>query len=253
MTFGRWLLVHSLSISILVMLGVGYFFKNELKLNEAYSQLLEIDKKAISLAAKPATEESASKEPASKELVSKEPALIELVKPAPIQARIAAVQEKEKKAIVKVEPSAIYQEAPVDVFDETASKAKLDTSNLPSTLKATKEAPQFSNNTKESEQPVDFLLLARQAYWDENYQLALENYEKELEKMPNSPDLYGEIGNLYYGLKRFDLASTNYLEAGKIMLELNDQARAKKIYDILISIAPDKAEMLLSIKNDKYQ
>lgn len=174
MTFGRWLLVHSLSVSILIMLGAAYYFKNELKLNEAYRELLQIDPDAM-------------------------------------------------QVVKKLKPS-MQQSSDNQMF----------------------------NDSSPIEQK-DYLLMARQAYWQQDYASAIGYYAREMLKTPNSPDLYGELGNLYYGLKNYERASNNYLKAGKLMLEFNDDARAKQIYEILVSIAPEKANMLLSFKNNKYQ
>ncbi len=40
MTFGRWLLVHSFSIFLVVLFILGYIYRDELQLEQAYQQLL---------------------------------------------------------------------------------------------------------------------------------------------------------------------------------------------------------------------
>lgn len=47
MTFGRWLLVHSFSIFIVVMFILGYFYRDELQLQQAYQQLLSLDPEQV--------------------------------------------------------------------------------------------------------------------------------------------------------------------------------------------------------------
>ena len=42
MTFGRWLLIHSFSIFLVGSLVLGYFYREELRLEDAYHQLLSI-------------------------------------------------------------------------------------------------------------------------------------------------------------------------------------------------------------------
>jgi TolA-binding protein len=44
MTFGRWLLVHSFSIFLVVVLLLGYLYRDELQLQQAYNQLLNLQK-----------------------------------------------------------------------------------------------------------------------------------------------------------------------------------------------------------------
>ncbi len=227
MTFGRWLLVHSLSISILVMLGVGYYFKNELKLNEAYSQLLQIDPDSISLP-------SHSTKNSSKKSELQEDQVVELT-----------VVKKPASNDVVILP----EQALSDMSSEHSNTEAVSEKNTV----IDKQLISTNVNQLNVNEQSDYLLMARQAFWDKNYQSSINYYAKEMVKTPKSPDLYGELGNLYYGLKNYELASHNYLEAGKLMIEIDDQVRAKQMYDILLSLAPEKADVLLTLKNDKYQ
>jgi len=43
MTFGRWLLIHSFSIFLVSLLVLGYLYREELQLEQAYQQLLNLD------------------------------------------------------------------------------------------------------------------------------------------------------------------------------------------------------------------
>jgi tetratricopeptide (TPR) repeat protein len=43
MTFGRWLLIHSFSIILVIILVLGYLYREELQLQQAYQQLLNLD------------------------------------------------------------------------------------------------------------------------------------------------------------------------------------------------------------------
>ncbi len=43
MTFGRWILIHSFSIFLVGLLVFGYLYRDELQLEQAYQQLLNLD------------------------------------------------------------------------------------------------------------------------------------------------------------------------------------------------------------------
>jgi TolA-binding protein len=43
MTFGRWLLIHSFSICLVGLLVLGYLYREELQLEQAYQQLLNLN------------------------------------------------------------------------------------------------------------------------------------------------------------------------------------------------------------------
>ena len=241
MTFGRWLLVHSLSISILLMLGVGYMFKNELKLNEAYRQLLKIDADTISLSSKENNEDDQNSKDSKK-----------------------TVRELEESKATK--ENTLSFKAPIEQKDPAVSTLSMnDTDKEEAKITAKLSYPKETelntiisesiepSKVEEVTESENHLLSARQAYWNKDYQSAIDFYSKAMTNSPNSSDLYGELGNLYYGLKDYDLASSNYLEAGSLMIKNNEDNRAKQIYDILLSIAPDKAKLLLALKNEHNQ
>ncbi len=59
MTFGRWLLIHSFSIFLVVLLILGYVYREELQLEQAYQQLLKIEPEKIAFDSKPEPSEPA--------------------------------------------------------------------------------------------------------------------------------------------------------------------------------------------------
>lgn len=46
MSFGRWILIHSFSIFLVAMLVLGYLYREDLQLEQAYQQLLNLDQPA---------------------------------------------------------------------------------------------------------------------------------------------------------------------------------------------------------------
>lgn len=272
MTFGRWLLVHSLSICILVMFAVGYFFKQELKLNQAYSELLDIDTEALSLndlgseKKAPASLATADNDQAQlkQNSNSKHSGALVDVKDAPemavadetveievvstLTAESESTANAEKTSPVFVRPEAIQTKTlpPEEIEKEIlAYQNKLQNPTPPAVVKPTAaiSAPAEQN----------LLALAREAYWNHDYKLALDLYQQEIRKHPNTADLYGEMGNIYYGLEQFGLAAQHYFRAGELLLDSNDPQRAKEVYEVLNVFAPEMAEKLLVKKNLQHQ
>lgn len=58
MTFGRWLLIHSFSIFLLILFFLGYIYRDELKLVQAYEQLLNLDDKPLKIGKSESTDET---------------------------------------------------------------------------------------------------------------------------------------------------------------------------------------------------
>ncbi len=237
MTFGRWLLVHSLSICILIMLGLGYVYKEELKLQEAYSQLLSIDSEALT---QEKENSSSGTTVSGKEVNSSSNQNMQVRETNGATNPVVAQGNQQVVNVLSKSSSTVTLKRPLP-------KTKVEP--IASTLKPQERLQEsVTNNTD-----IDYLLQAREAYWDKNYQLAVNLYTDEINKTPDSPDLYGELGNIYYRLNNYEIASSHYLKAGELFIKTNDQLRAKQIYDILISIAPAKAQILLNFKNQQQQ
>lgn len=230
MTFARWLLVHSLSICILIMLIIGYFFKDELKLNQAYHQLLNLEPDSIV-----AQVENNLNKPNTK------------------------VYEPKKRAISSQASNAEATQSTHSDFAKTtqqpANESKVEAHNTTLNTKTTFDNTHLQVNPepvfKDDKPTKSFLYLAREAYWQKEYQKSLNFYKQAIEKEPSSADLYGEVGNVHFGLKQLAPASNFYLMAGELFLKTGQDDRAKEVYDILASISPEKAEKLLAIKRSK--
>lgn len=77
MTFGRWLLVHSFSIFLVTLFILGYIYRDELQLQQAYEQLLAKPSKPENLESSKPVEEKATEQPsiqATQETPPDEPA-----------------------------------------------------------------------------------------------------------------------------------------------------------------------------------
>jgi hypothetical protein len=59
---------------------------------------------------------------------------------------------------------------------------------------------------------------ARQAYWQRDYAAAVKAYQQLLEADPENPDLYGELGNVYYGMGEWQKAGQAYYSAAQRLL-----------------------------------
>ncbi len=70
MTFGRWLLIHSFSIFLVSLMILGYYFREELQLEQAYQQLLNLDDKTLSRTVEPEKDQT---QPAKNESVESQP------------------------------------------------------------------------------------------------------------------------------------------------------------------------------------
>ncbi len=85
---------------------------------------------------------------------------------------------------------------------------------------------------------------ARQAFYDGDHAAAERIYRQLAEDHPRLPDVTGELGNLYYYQKRFDLAADAYFQTGRRLVESGRSGRAASMVAALQRLDPQRAEEL---------
>lgn len=82
----------------------------------------------------------------------------------------------------------------------------------------------------------DLLQQARKAYWNEQFDSAKLLYLEYIEKNPDNPDGFGELGNLLSTLGELDQAANMYRYAADLMLQQGDTEQAQQLHQVLDSI-----------------
>jgi tetratricopeptide (TPR) repeat protein len=86
--------------------------------------------------------------------------------------------------------------------------------------------------------------LAREAYWSGRPDDAELLYRRLVERYPDDPDLYGELGNLYLAQGRDGAAADAYFEAGLRQLRRGETDRARRVADLLALRGDPRGEAL---------
>ncbi len=84
----------------------------------------------------------------------------------------------------------------------------------------------------------------RQAFWEGNYEQAVESYRSLLEEDDKNPDAWGELGNIYYAKKDWVRAVRAFGRAAAALIEVNRVDEAKKIIQVIRTIDPALADQL---------
>ncbi len=82
---------------------------------------------------------------------------------------------------------------------------------------------------------------ARRAYWNGDQAGAETAYLALVKIAPDNADVLGELGNLYYGQRRYSAAAEYYHRAALQLLKEGDMGRVNALVGVLQSIAPQKA------------
>ena len=202
MTFGRWLLVHSFSIFLVGMLLLGYLYREELRLEQAYQQLLNLDSHRAAL-----------------DSISGREASAESAEPSPV------LTAQPKVAIS--EPSVTTMSRPPAMLEQEAGSAEAAPVNTPP-QQNTESVPTFVSDPLDVV-GNDLLMAARQAFWEEDYPRAVSQYRRLIGADPDNPDLHGELGNIYFAMNDGRQASQEYYRAAQILMQQNRFEAAQRL------------------------
>jgi tetratricopeptide (TPR) repeat protein len=97
----------------------------------------------------------------------------------------------------------------------------------------------------ESESQLQWLWnRGRQAFWEGDYEGAVESYRSLLEEDTKNADAWGELGNIYYAKKDWVRAVRAFGRAAAALIEGGKVDEANKIIRIIRSIDPQLADKL---------
>ncbi len=95
------------------------------------------------------------------------------------------------------------------------------------------------------------LKLARQYYWQHNYQAAIDVYQQLVKQDNKNPDYHGELGNIYLSQNKPQLAANEYVITAKILADNGALFRVQQLLGVLYSINTQKAEEVRNYLKNK--
>ncbi len=183
--------------------------------------------------------ESADAEPA--------PAAVEVEVEVEIQAQAnvaggdmagdqVAVTAENEDQTTEAEPEQATEEEPAPVPAE-------EDSNIESTLETNAGA-----EGEEVAQKSHFELInqARHVYQCGDISNSIDLYRELGELYPDDPNVYGELGNVFYSKGEWKQASLAYYEAALRLQKRNQQDQIRYLYRVIQGLDPDTAEKLRS-------
>lgn len=215
MSFGRWLLVHSFSISLLALLLMLYQFRTELQLDQAYRQLLNLEPAPV------VSKQAEKSLPESKTQTS-----------SPVHTSIVTSTEKPTPTTTQTRPDAFQQNLRSSgsvSTDTTGSLVAVPTINSASSLQQKINAD---------------LLSAREDYWNRDYAHAIDKYLHLIQQYPENPDYPGELGNIYYTLNDNRRAANLYYRAASLLLKQNKLQHAASLLAPITALDRELADRL---------
>lgn len=112
------------------------------------------------------------------------------------------------------------------------------------------------NQQQEADQQQRFFQLlnsARQAYWQNEYGQAVDSYQQALELQPHNPDIYGELGNVYYSQGEWEKAGESFYQAAVRLIKYNRPDRAYYLLPVISGLKKERAAELQQQLNELRQ
>jgi tetratricopeptide (TPR) repeat protein len=90
----------------------------------------------------------------------------------------------------------------------------------------------------------DTWITARKAFYQRNYELSEQSYQKVIDSTEDNFDAYGELGNVYFNQGKNQQAAAAYFEAAAIMVRKGQVNRARSLTGLLRHLDKSKADEL---------
>lgn len=260
----RTLLSYSLVIVIVAAVVLAYYYRDQImpEVDALYDEVQSwVGEKSAS---PPADREEAPAEALPVETAPPEVAVVEPPTEAePVAEEPAvAVEETVVTESVQEEPATIQAEPPVateppqtiaaagpvpgeEIAGDT-DRSMMAEESAPEPAPATEPPAEAATPDADGQarREQELVRQARQAYWQRNYDEAEAAYRQLLEIDPDNPDLYGELGNLYYATGKWKLAGEAYYQASTRLLQTGQTQQVGYLLRVLKGLDPDMADKL---------
>ena len=165
------------------------------------------------------------------------------------QYRPVGPEETEKETYNPVVPRAV--DADVAQYrpagpDELSRQTYNPVAEVPaSVVTAPEYRPLHAEQTAASESDFQSQIAqARQHYWQGDTQVAEQAYRRLTESYPERAEVWGELGNLYFGQREMVRATDAYYQAIELLIEQGDAERARQLLGAMYQLDAEKANAL---------
>ena len=134
--------------------------------------------------------------------------------------------------------------SPVQQKPQTTEKQQQAPLKQFKTEAVTQKPTEGVSSDKEAADATQLLLQARQAYWKNNMDESEKYYRSLAALEPQDPNVYGELGNVYYAQGKWQQAAESYYEAALRLLETGKKDQVNYLHRVIKGLDTDSAEKL---------
>jgi tetratricopeptide (TPR) repeat protein len=136
------------------------------------------------------------------------------------------------------------QQAAAEVLAVNQAKEAFVTPDIEEQLSNVDESGKVINQSLDGNAVRETWVTARKAYYQRNYELSEQSYQKVIDSTVDNFDAYGELGNVFFNQGKNEEAASAYYEAAAIMVRKGQVNRAKSLMGLLRHLDKSKADEL---------
>ena len=149
---------------------------------------------------------------------------------APVESKLAMVTPETVQQPVTPEQAALVDTQTTDSQVQSVSNES--------------QAQSADAAVEPSQQALQLISSAREAYWQRDIENAEKNYRALIDLQAENPDPYGELGNVFYSAGQWDKAAEAYYEAGVRLIKLEQYGQTMHLVSVLRGLNAERAGQL---------
>lgn len=166
------------------------------------------------------------------------PDAVQAVQPAGMQDSSAAVAaEPEFRPLTETEPVEVVDA----VSGDKADSPQAEVVSAPQQQAITTGQAAAGQDTAAQADFQARLETARAYFWQRDIRAALQAYQSLAESYPERAEVWGELGNLYFNIRRTPAAVNAYANALELLIEQGDTASARALLNVMYRLDARRA------------
>ena len=142
-------------------------------------------------------------------------------------------------------PSRRQQLPPTDTAADSKSLPTPLVEWIPPSAKLKEDTEEAAGTPAAQRQTVQEIWVdARSAFWNRDLAVAELKYQTLSVKLPDNPDVMGELGNVFYVQGKHKQTLAAYYRAAELLIEKGRSNRVNIILDLIYKLEPEKANIL---------
>lgn len=263
----RYILSHGLLLGILVAIGFAYYYRARLfsaEVNQHIDQTVNVAVEKTRGITEVFQEGKKQDDTGLVADTGMEPAQADVAPATSVESPMEATQvETSDVAVVEQQETVQHQTSTqtevASINENTAEPVTEDKPALPAS--ETTEASANKQAVNQESEPVDsdqqaaaksqsvLIGEARQAFQAGDPGKAIALYQELGELNPGDPNIFGELGNVYYSLGKWKQAGSAYFEAASLLLDQGHTGQVQYLYRVIQGLDQESAEKLKAKMN----